>query len=184
MTRASLVAAFLLAVAVASLAPPDARAQVSAGFQNRENVFNAGAAPAPILSSPNYELTLASIGDGLVAAGMSADGYRMDGGFGLSYPPPADVQNLRFTSKTAFAWDAELSVGSYNVYRGLLASLPSGYGSCFAHGLTTPQGTDAAAPPSGEGYFYLVTAENRIAEEGTMGSDSIGTPRPNTAPCP
>jgi hypothetical protein len=34
------------------------------------------------------------------------------------------------------------------------------------------------------GLFYLLTAENRLAEEGTIGTDSDGGERANDSPCP
>jgi len=37
--------------------------------------------------------------------------------------------------------------------------------------------TDASIPAAATGYFYLVTAENRLAEEGTKGSNSTGGER-------
>ena len=91
---------------------------------------------------------------------------------------------MRFTSASAFGWNPEPSVGAYNVYRGLVSGLPSSYGACFASGLTAVSATDAATPAAGQCYFYLVTAENRLAEEGTLGKKSDGTPRPNASPCP
>ena len=30
------------------------------------------------------------------------------------YPPPGEVRNGRFATKTTLVWDAEKSVGSYN----------------------------------------------------------------------
>ena len=42
----------------------------------------------------------------------------------------------------------------------------------------------AAPVPAGNGYFYLVTARNRLWEEGTKGSSSAGAQRANPAPCP
>jgi hypothetical protein len=41
-----------------------------------------------------------------------------------------------------------------------------------------------AVPDPGQGFFYLVTARNRLAEEGTKGSTSAGVPRSNAFPCP
>jgi len=166
------------------LAPLGGMAQTSTNYQNREHAFNAGGNPAPALTSTNYQVTLSSIGDGVSGVGMSSAGYRMDGGFEGSYPPPGEVLNLRFTGKTTFGWNPEPSVGTYDIYRGLLSGLPSGYGTCFAQGLTTPQGSDAGVPSPGQGFFYLITARNRISEEGPMGNKSNGTPRANTAPCP
>ena len=59
-----------------------------------------------------------------------------------------------------------------------------GYGACEQYGLTGNSATDNAAVPAGDGYFYLVTAENRLDEEGTKGFDSAQVERTNDAPCP
>ncbi|HNQ77293.1 MAG TPA: hypothetical protein PKJ37_00025 [Acidobacteriota bacterium] len=148
--------------------------QTSGNFQNKEHVINNGGNPAPALTSTNYQITLSSIGDGLSGTAMSSPGYQIDGGFEASYPPPGEVLDLMFSDNTTFAWDTELSVGTYNVYRGNITDLASGYGTCFTQGLTTVTAIDAETPSSGQCFFYLVTAENRIAEEGTMGNNSSG----------
>jgi len=157
--------------------------QSSSNYQNKEYVFNCGSNPAPVLSSSNYKITLSSICDGIFQTGLSSSNYKIDSGFIASFPPPEEVLNLRFTSKTNFLWDPEKSVGVYNVYRGNLSSLPSSYGTCFGT-VSTNSATDTSTPPTGQGYFYLVTAENRIGEEGTMGFQSNGTRRTNGSPCP
>ncbi len=158
--------------------------QESPNYQNKEYVFNSGGNPAPEISSTNYKITLSSIGDGLFQAGISSSNYQIDSGFINSYPPPEEVLNLMFVSKTNFIWDPEKSVGTYNVYRGFITDLPSSYGSCFAYNLTSTNYTDSSTPPAGQCYFYLVTAKNRLAEEGTMGRRSDGQKRQNTSPCP
>ena len=169
---------FLILACAASLL-----AQSSANYQIEQATLNNGGNPSPVLSSPNFQVTLDAIGNGLALTGMASASYGMDAGFATDYRPPEEVLNLRFTSKTAFGWNPEPSVGTYSVYRGLLSDLSSGYGSCFSQGLNTPQGSDPGVPSPGQAVFYLITAENRIAEEGTMGNNSAGTPRPNTTPC-
>lgn len=159
-------------------------AQTSTNYQNKEHTVNAGGNPAPVLTSTNYSVTLSSIGDGLSGTGMSSPGYSLDGGFPAPYPPPGEVLDLQFTNKTTIGWEPERSVGTYSLYRGLVSGLSSGYGTCLTQGLPSAQATDAEVPATGQCFFYLVTAENRTAEEGTLGNESNGTPRPNTAPCP
>lgn len=44
--------------------------------------------------------------------------------------------------------------------------------------------TDANPVSVGEGFCYLITAENLIAEEGTNGYSGSGAERGNPAPCP
>ena len=159
-------------------------AQSSANYQIEQPTLNNGGNPSPVLSSPNFQVTMDALGNGLALTGLASPSYGMDAGFATDYRPPGEVQNLRFTSKTAFGWNPEPSVGTYRVYRGLVSDLSSGYGTCFSQGLNTPQGSDTGVPSLGQAVFYLITAENRIAEEGTMGNNSAGTPRLNATPCP
>jgi hypothetical protein len=162
-----------------------AHAQSSPNYTNSEHVANAGGNPAPDLTSSQYKITLSSIGDGLSSASMSSSSYQMTGGFDTGYLPPGEVKHLSFSDETTLTWDPEPSVGTYNLYRATLSDLRGGsYGTCLAQGLTTAGGTDATTPAAGECLFYLATAENRLAEEGTLGEDSTGATRPNTAPCP
>ena len=48
------------------------------------------------------------------------------------------------------------------------------YGNCEQQEITGETTTDTDTPPGGDGYFYLVTAENRVDEEGTKGTDGEG----------
>ncbi|MEJ2368989.1 MAG: hypothetical protein P8Z49_11750 [Acidobacteriota bacterium] len=160
-------------------------AQTSPNYSNEEHVLNCGATPAPTLSSSNYQVTLSSIGDGLSTATMSSSSYEISGGFDAVFPPPGEVENVHFTSKTDMAWNPEPSVGTYNVYKASLADLQGGSsGTCFASGLASPTASDTATPSAGQCFYYLVTAENRLNEEGTLGSQSGGTPRPAASSCP
>jgi hypothetical protein len=43
---------------------------------------------------------------------------------------------------------------------------------------------DGGIPAIGTAFFYFVTAENLLDEEGTKGLDSLGHERPNSSPCP
>jgi hypothetical protein len=181
MKKTNLVSVLIAAVLALPLA---AFAQTSPNYQNQEHVFNSGGNPTPALISTNFSITLSSIGESLSATGMSSAGYRLEGGFVPPYPPPGEVLNLLFTNKTSFGWNPETSVGTYNVYRGVVSTLPANYGTCLASGLTLTQTTDATIPSAGQCFFYLITAENRLTEEGTMGKNSAGTPHPNVAPCP
>jgi hypothetical protein len=164
-----------------------ALAQTSASYNLSEHVFNAGGHPeqGTVMASASYRVTLDSIGDGIGGPGLASASYRMDGGFPLRYPPPGEVLGLRFTDHQTLVWDPEKSVGSYNLYRDLFSSIAGlGYGNCEQQDLTGETTIDTDTPPSTDGYFYLVTAENRLAEEGTKGWDSVGTERFNPGPCP
>jgi hypothetical protein len=173
----------LFVSAVCLFAAVQAPAQSSANYQIEQGTFNNGGNPVPELTSASYRVTLDAIGDGLAATNLTSGSYEMDPGFPPAYAPPGEVLNLRFTSKTQFGWNPEPSVGAYNTYRGDLGVF-TGYGLCLHTGLTATSDTDAQTPAAGAGYFYLVTAENRINEEGIKGFNSGGTPDPNPAPCP
>ena len=83
------------------------------------------------------------------------------------------------------SWNPERSVGVYNLYRDLLGNLSGlGYGDCEQSDLPGTTATDTDRPPAAGGFFYLITAENRLREEGTKGFDSSGSGRPNPSPCP
>ena len=172
-------------IVVAAMSPI-AMAQTSASYKLVEFAFNNGGRPANGTSaaSASYRITLDAIGDALAATGLSSASQRMDGGFVSDYPPPGEIRNGRWTSKTVLSWDSEKSVGTYEVYRDLLSSHPGGFGACFQSPLLAETATDAASPASGTAWFYLVTARNRLGEEGTKGFRSSGVERPNPSPCP
>ena len=90
-----------------------------------------------------------------------------------------------FGNKITLAWNPEKSVGSYNLYRDLIGTLPGGFGVCESPlDILTETTTDTDIPAASTAYFYLVTAENLLDEEGTKGFRSSGTERGNPAPCP
>ncbi len=176
--RALSIVLLLAATAVA--------AQERSTYKLTEHVFNSGGHPGGASNpvSASYQITMGSIGDGLSARGLSSASYRSDAGFVTAYPPPGEATALRFTSKTGLAWDAEPSAGSYNLYRDLLSNLTGlGFGQCQQQGLASTTTTDADAVPADDGFFYLVTVENRLAEEGTKGFQSGGIERQGAA-CP
>jgi hypothetical protein len=164
-----------------------ALAQESASYRLTEHAINAGGDPSEgvVLTSASYKITLDAIGDGVVLSGMSSASYHADSGFVPAYVPPGEVHGLQFADAQTLAWNPEPSVGVYNLYRGLVHTLDGAvYGSCEEPGIGTNTTTDADPVPAGDGHYYLVTAENRLREEGILGRDSAGSTRPNTSPCP
>jgi hypothetical protein len=162
-------------------------AQSSASFNLEEHAFNAAGHPldGTVLTSASFKVSLDAIGDAALGNTMSSASFRMDGGFVGTYRPPGEVPRLRFTAHDTLEWDPEKSVGVYNLYRDLMSNLSGlGYGDCERRDLVSETATDTDAPPLEDGYFYLVTAENRLGEEGTKGFNGGGTERPNPAPCP
>ena len=164
-----------------------ATAQTSPSFKLTEHTLNAGGHPAQgaALASASYHVTLDALGGPVARAGLASASFRADAGFVASYPPPGEVVGLRIAAdKSTWSWNAERSVGSYNLYRDLLQALPGTYGTCLQSALATNTWVDPSKPPLGKGWFYIVTARNRLREEGTKGRGSSGAERPNAAPCP
>ena len=169
----ALVATFL------TLSSP-ALAQQSASFQLDEHVLNLAGHPeqGSVPGSASYRISLDSLGEGMVRSGISSASFRMDGSFGSAYPPPGEVQDLRFLDATTLAWNAERSVGSYNAYRGALTEVAgNSYGTCWEQDVAGEIVSDAEPVPAGSGFFYLVTAKNRLREEGSKGRDGDDTER-------
>jgi hypothetical protein len=167
---------------------PDATGQESASYRLEEHVLNAGGRPADGVeaTSASYRVSLDAIGQGVLGRDLGSASYRMDGGFVSAYPPPGEVTGLFLTDAVTLVWDPEPAAGYYNLYRDAMTALSDlGYGRCKQQRLATTTTTDPAVPsPPGEGYFYLVTAANRLHEEGTKGWDSSLNERPNPTPCP
>jgi len=163
-----------------------ASAQTSASFKLTEQAVNAGGHPpdASRPASASFRISLGAIGDTAGRNALSSASYRGDGGFVVRYTPPGEVQGVRFLDKVNLTWNNEPSIGSYNLYRNTLASLPGNFGSCYQTALVGAAFSENDAPAQGSGWHYLVTAENRLREEGTKGHTSTGAVRNNLAPCP
>ena len=116
------------------------------------------------------------LGDSAVTLSLSLPSLGGDAGFPTGYPLPGEVTGLLFRDKVSLHWDPEESVGVYNLYRDLVSNLTApGFDGCEQQDLPSTMATDSTAVPAGDGYFYLVTAENPFG----------GTPeRANSPPCP
>jgi hypothetical protein len=173
-------------VAVCFLASAGAQAQQSSSYTLRESLFNAGGNPTGGVhaSSASYHLTIDALGEGLLGPAPGSASFRVDGGFARTYRPPSEVMGLSFAGKTTLTWTADPAAGAYELYRGLVSTLPGPYGSCIHNAIAGLSASDLASPPGGASYFYLVTVRNRLREEGTKGHRSSGAERPNPAPCP
>jgi hypothetical protein len=161
------------------LALGTASAQQSTSFTLEEHVLNAGGTPsqgAEVVSA-SFRLTVASIGDSVSATGLGSASFQLDSGFGVAYPPPGEVAAmcggagacLAFTDLQTLIWPTERSAGAYNLYRD---DTSGGYGVCEQQDLGATTATDLSAPSTDNAFYYLVTAENRLAEEGTKGFQS------------
>ena len=100
---------------------------------------------------------------------------------------PGVVTHLRWTTKTRLAWDAEPAASEYHVYRDSLSSLSyTRFGECqdeFDPNRTDEQLDDFDEPTPGTGFFYLITAEDALGAEGSLG-DATCTERSLFGPCP
>lgn len=171
---------FLLILGAAELDGTAALAQESASHKLEEHTFNAGGHPASGVnpSSASHHLSLGSIGEPFGFQVLFGASGSIEGGFLLAYPPPGEVSDVLFVNNTTLVWDPEVSAGTYSVYRGLISGLPGlGFGACTQQNLLAPTTIDATLPAVGTGFFYLVTVENRLGEEGTKGFTSSGAER-------
>lgn len=175
--RKELILLAVLASASASMA------QSSANFEVKAQAFNAGGQPVTATSA-DFQIRLGSIGDSLAAASLVSASFGVDSGFGLSFSPPGEVTGVHFSDDVTLAWTPEKSTGAYNLYRNLLSAISPGFGACEQSNLPGETAIDADLPGAGTGFFYLVTAENVLAEEGTKGFQSSNVERANAAPCP
>jgi hypothetical protein len=177
---------FMILAALHLAAVPPADAQTSAGYRMNEQALNAGGRPAGglIASSPGFRMTIDSIGASVGDVGLSSTSFKMRPGLVPAAIAPGEVRNLRFSDATTLVWDPDASTGVYNIYRAETAALPGTFGSCHQPGVPMTQAVEPAQPPPGVGWFYFVTAENPLAEEGTKGFTSAGAERGNPAPCP
>ena len=163
-------------------------AQTSTSFKLNEFALNSGGTPisstGSSLSSASFQIKLSSLGEGLIGPSMSSASFRVDSGFTQGLLPPGETEGILFTSQDTLEWDAHLSAGSYNLYRDLYSNLTGlGFGQCEQQGLSGTSATDIDPVPTGDAFFYLVTVENRLGEEGTKGSQSDGIERLGNA-CP
>lgn len=160
-------------------------AQSSANHRIESGTLNAGGRPqaGATAQSASHRLSLDAIG-GIVRAEAASGSWRVGSSLPLRYRPPGETLGLRFVDDDSLTWQPERSVGRYNLYRNLISTLGAGsFGLCLQRALATPSADDPAIPPNGAGFFYLVTAENLLGEEGTLGAGSDG-PRNNANSCP
>ncbi len=182
MRRAWIVTTVATVAAGITAAP----AQQSASYQLEEQVLNAGGHPSAGISpaSTTYRITRGSIGDSLLGGTLASSSFQIGGGFLAAYPPPGEVAGLDLPAPSTLVWDPEHSAGVYNVYRSAVSTLPGlAYGACDQAGLTATSTTAGGNPAPGIGFFYMVTVENSLGEEGTKGFQAGGARRAGTT-CP
>jgi len=163
---------------LALLLASTALAQSSESFDLEERVLNSGGTPAggTVPASAGFRVTLASIGEALSATGAGSASFAVDSSFASAYPPPGEAVGLRFPDAQTLEWAPERSTGGYNLYRGALGEF-LGFGACLRQGIPDETTSDDDPVPPGSGFFYLVTASNRLGEEGTKGFQGDGAER-------
>jgi hypothetical protein len=100
---------------------------------------------------------------------------------------PGATLTLANGATTWLSWSPAPAGEQYHVYRGsVLSGSPFEYNhQCLAGNLEVTQTTDGIRPSAGTLFFYLVSGTCRAEPDaGSLGSDSWGTPRPRTYPCP
>jgi hypothetical protein len=176
----------LVLVVAGSAAFATARSQESPSFRLNEGVLNAGGRPenGVVAISASFRIELDALGDAVSPIEALGATLAHVPGFVAAYPPPGEVTSLRFDDHVTLRWDPERSAGNYNLYRDTLGALAApGYGACARTSISGTTTTDTVPVPSASGFFYLVTVENRLADEGTKGYRSDGTERTGTV-CP
>ena len=112
-------------------------------------------------------------GDGLPDTG-DCDPFDPDAGT----PEEVGTLDLSGVSPTVIDWDDLATADIYDLARGLLSSLGSGWGSCLAEDLVESRYEDPDVPQAGEGFFYLVRGSDAVCGgDGPWGDASDGTPR-------
>lgn len=93
------------------------------------------------------------------------------------------VAEAGVTTTAVLSWQSASFADSYAITRGLISGLaPASYGSCLIDPVTMTTHDDAANPPSGDGYAYLIQGRNNMCALGLMGYRSDETIRVNSGP--
>jgi len=177
----------LLAAVLAAAGSSTALAQSSASYRIEEKALNEGGRPAQGIASASasYRISLDAIGGPAAGVTMSAPSFQLGGGLAPAFTPPGEVSGLQLLAdRQTMTWSPEPASAVYNIYSGVLSSLPGPFGACAIARVAGTTAADSTVPTPGTGLFYLVTGVNRLREEGTKGRTSSGTERANPAPCP
>lgn len=178
---------WLMITALALLARGAVLAQSSSSYRLQEHTFNDGGRPvdAVVSASASFRLTLDSVGEPIARRGLAGASFVLDGGLAPIYAPPGEVRGLELgDDRQTLTWSPEPASTAYNLYVGALSGLPDTYGACLSSRIEATSTVDPSLPGPGEGLFYVVTGENRLFEEGTMGTASGAVERVNSGPCP
>ncbi len=161
----------------------------------RSDVFPAGACPDQFLDDDADGVPTVADNCPLVANGSQADldldlfGDACDCAlYDSANPVPSEVPRLaiELLTSTRLTWD-DVGTGRYDVLGGSISSLRTagvGNADCLADDEPNPQFDDTRPDPvSGEGYYYLVRAENDCGA-GPLGQATTGAQRSALGGCP
>ena len=166
---------WLLHPSTGARAAPHPQTPASPGFHISASSFSASGSEGVVLTSTGFRLTLMAMGEAAPTPGVLAGtSFRMEGGLACGNTPPGEVQGLRFSDADHLSWLPHAPAIAYHIYRD-------------AQCLDTREvetSVDTTTPPSGDVFHYLITAENRLSEEGTTGFESSGAVRPTPNACP
>ncbi len=97
---------------------------------------------------------------------------------------PAEVVGLvaaKSGSSIVLSWSPNATSDSYAISRALISGTgPGHYGACFQQGITGTSVADGTVPPPGDGFAYLVQAQNYDCGLGSLGLRSDESARVNT----
>jgi len=93
---------------------------------------------------------------------------------------PRIVAVSKIGTVVTLSWTVVPDADTYSITRGDLAAKSSNqYGGCLANGVTLPPFDDATAPAPGQGFYYLVQAQNFDCGLGSLGATSSEQRRVN-----
>jgi hypothetical protein len=87
------------------------------------------------------------------------------------------------TTTMLLSWNAAPCADTYDLSRGLVSELSTGYGVCLEPEWPQLSYSDGELPPVGDSFLYLLRGRDAgCGGPGPLGYDSTGTPR--SSPCP
>ena len=87
---------------------------------------------------------------------------------------PPEVSGVAFSDSSTLVWGSTTGADFYQVYRGDISGLATGApGRCHGSQVDSTSFETLPEPASGNGFYYLVTAESTADGEGTPGLDSL-----------
>ncbi len=104
---------------------------------------------------------------------------------GVSSPPGQVDKSLRVdkTGNGRIKWNRGQQGHTSNVYRGTFSQGPWTFNeTCFANEQPGTQVSDPSTPPSGQGFYYIVSARN-VCGESAASKDSHGNDHTPATPC-